>query len=54
MLFRSTDTKAVIEEKPTQAVKLPRKRPTPKTGALPATEVGGGEDTEGPLDSETV
>ena len=49
-----SDTKAVIEEKPIQAVKLPRMRPTPKTGALPAPETGGGEDTEGPPDSETV
>jgi septal ring factor EnvC (AmiA/AmiB activator) len=52
--INQTDTKAVIEEKPTQAVKLPRKRRTPKTGAQPAPEAEGGEDTEGPLDSETV
>jgi hypothetical protein len=49
-----TVTKAVIEEKPTEKVKFPRKTRMPKTVNQSAPEAEGGEEIEGRLDSETV
>jgi hypothetical protein len=49
-----TVTKAVIEEKPTEKVKFPRKRRTPKTVNQPSPQSEDGEEMKEPADLETL